>query len=108
MDVPRVVKCLGDRCVPTRNMTLEPIEFELAKGFLSKTVVHFGLLVIASPPIRVAFSASYYVFNALRIRMLTCRRRLFDPFRKTLPEQGRIQGRLRNSLTQIPNSQNSR
>ena len=51
MDVPRVVKCLCDRCVPTGNMTLEPIEFELAKGFLSKTVVHFGLLVIASPPI---------------------------------------------------------
>ena len=49
MDVPRVVKCLCDRCVPTCNMTLGPIE--LAKGFLSKTVVHFGLLVIASPPI---------------------------------------------------------
>ena len=51
MDAPRVVKCLCDRCVPTRNMTLEPIEFALAKGFLSKTVVHFGFLVIASPPI---------------------------------------------------------
>ena len=49
MDVLRVVKCLCDKCVPTRNMTLEPIE--LAKVFLSKTVVHFGLLVIASPPI---------------------------------------------------------
>ena len=49
MDVPRVVKCLCDRCVPTHNMTLEPLE--LAKGFLSKTEVHFALLVIASPPI---------------------------------------------------------
>ena len=49
MDVPRVVKCLCDKCVPTRNMTLEPIE--VAKGFLSKTVMHFGLLIIASPRI---------------------------------------------------------
>ena len=51
MDVPRVVKYLCDRWVPTRNMTLETIEFELAKGFLSKTVVHFSMLVITSPPI---------------------------------------------------------
>ena len=106
MDVPRVVECLCDRCVPTRNMTLEPIEFELAKGFLSKIVVHFSLLVITSPPIKRRFFGLLLLL--LLSRMLTCRLRLFDPFRKTLPEQGRIQGRLQNSLTQIPNSQNSR
>lgn len=101
MDVPRVVKCLCDRYVPTRDMTLESIE--LAKAFLSKTLMQFGLLVIVLPLVscfRLAVSSST---PSECEAMLTCRQRPFEPFRKIFPEEGR----LRNSLTRTPNSQNS-